>query len=91
MAWDFLPLSKKITGNETWCLIDTARDTVNVGGGKLAPNNTNSESSITGGDRCDIYASGFKPRDGAGQFGGNGDTYVYWAFAENPFRIARAR
>jgi len=84
-------LLKKITGGETWCLIDTSRDTFNVGGGKLAPNNTNSESSITGGDRCDIYSCGFKPRDGAGQFGGGGATYVYWAFAENPFKIARAR
>ena len=84
-------LIKKITGGETWCLIDTARDTVNVGGAKLSPNRNNSESSISGGDRCDIYSSGFKPRDGAGQFGENNATYVYWAFAENPFKIARAR
>tara|TARA_R100000278_G_scaffold4370_1_gene7447 strand:- start:767 stop:3181 length:2415 start_codon:yes stop_codon:yes gene_type:complete len=84
-------LLKKTTGGETWCLIDTARDVNNVGGAKLAPNNSNSESTVTGGDRCDIYSSGFKPRDGAGQFGENNADYVYWAFAENPFKIARAR
>ena len=84
-------LLKKTTGGETWCLIDTARDINNVGGAKLAPNNSNSESTVTGGDRCDIYSSGFKPRDGAGQFGENNADYVYWAFAENPFKIARAR
>ena len=84
-------LVKKITGNETWCLIDTERDVNNVGGRKLSPNRNNSEDSASGGDRCDILSTGFKPRDGAGQFGENNAIYVYWAFAENPFKIARAR
>ena len=81
---------KKITGGENWQQRDTVRETTNVTTLRLQPNNNTNEGQ-TNGDRIDIYSCGFKPRDGAGQFGENNSTYVYWAFAENPFKIARAR
>jgi hypothetical protein len=41
----------------------------------------------------DFVANGVKIRNasGDGSINGNGSTYIYAAFAENPFTLARAR
>ena len=33
----------------------------------------------------DLTSNGFKPRANAGQINGDGETYIYCAWAENPF------
>ena len=69
---------------------DTARNTYNVLGNELYPNLSNAEASATD---LDITSNGFKIRHtGAGGNNNNsGDTYIYAAFAETPFKYARAR
>lgn len=39
----------------------------------------------------DCLSNGFKIRNTGGNVNGSGDTYIYAAFAENPFQYARAR
>jgi hypothetical protein len=75
------------TGN--WLVEDSSRDTYNTETNALYPNLSNAESS---GYPCDFLANGFKLRSGTDtDRNASGGTYIYAAFAENPFTIARAR
>ena len=42
-------------------------------------------------DRFDYYANGFKAKSALNEINTSGETYVYAAFAEHPFKTARAR
>ena len=46
--------------------------------------NTNAESGVNG-DEFDFLANGVKIRTSNSAFNGDGTTYIYLAFAENPF------
>jgi hypothetical protein len=74
------------TGN--WLVWDSARDTYNVVDNDLRPNLSNAESTE---DAMDFLSNGFKLRSTSGGWNGSGNTYIYAAFAENPFTISRAR
>jgi hypothetical protein len=70
-------------------LLDTARDTYNVAGLTLTPDTNTAQS---GNDsRWDFLSNGFKIRNTYGNQNNSSQTYVYAAFAENPFALARAR
>jgi hypothetical protein len=68
------------TGN--WEIYDNARNTYNPETLALQPNLTNAESTITG---IDFLSNGFKIRTTDANLNGSGQTYIYAAFAENPF------
>ena len=68
------------TGN--WEIYDNARNTYNPETLALQPNLTNAESTITG---IDFLSNGFKIRTTDANFNTSGQTYIYAAFAENPF------
>ena len=75
---------------------DTARNTYNESRTYLLANASDAEVAGGGGSgawQLDILSNGFKIRaDGvAAQMNASGGTYVWLAFAENPFSIARAR
>jgi hypothetical protein len=72
----------------SWGIIDTSRDTYNVSGKELFPNNSNAEASYT---IADILSNGIKMRNTFADTNGSGSTYIYAAFAENPFKYANAR
>jgi hypothetical protein len=72
----------------SWGIIDTSRDTYNVSGKELFPNNSNSEASYT---IADILSNGIKMRNTFSDTNGSGSTYIYMAFAEYPFKSALAR
>ena len=74
------------TGN--WDIMDTSRDTYNLTGNQLFPNLSNAELA---GGVGDMLSNGFKFRDGSSGNNASGGTYIYAAFAENPFALARAR
>jgi hypothetical protein len=85
-------LVKATSGTENWNLFDTSRSQYNVANNLLLPNATTAETSDT---YLDFLSNGVKFRNssapsGAG-FNTNGVTYVYAAFAENPFNNSRAR
>ena len=77
-----------------WSIMDSARETYNVQSIALAPNNSFAESTYTGYAQADFLSNGFKIRaNNANQYWNNvsGNTYIYMAFAENPFNNANAR
>ena len=72
---------KSSTATDAWLIYDTARDTYNVAGTTLVPNTTAADATISG---IDFLSNGFKLRTitttpNAAQ------TYIYAAFAEQPF------
>jgi hypothetical protein len=73
-----------------WFLYDTARNTYNVADNRLKANLSDAEG--TGGSYGpDILSNGFKMRSDFGEMNGSGNTIIYAAFAENPFKNALAR
>jgi hypothetical protein len=78
-----------------WIVYDTARNTENLVTLKLAPNNSQEENgSSIGGvtfNTMDILSNGFKLRSTNVDSNASGNTIIFAAFAESPFKYARAR
>ena len=73
-----------------WVVIDNKRDPYNVGYHRLYPDTTQAED--TGASSIvDFTSNGFKIRTTSGRWNNNGQTYIYMAFAEQPFKYANAR
>jgi len=70
------------TGGENWLMWDNKRPEYNEATNYLVANSSNSENTDGG---IDILSNGFKCRKTGGSLNGNGTTYIYMAFAENPF------
>jgi hypothetical protein len=80
----------KETGNaNSWEVYDTARNTSNVQTKRLFPNDSLAEATTD--PSLDILSNGFKCRAGNTGINRSGGTYIYAAFAENPFKISLAR
>ena len=84
-------LVKDTSDSNNWGIIDTERDAFNASGSWLNPNDSSAEIDFTSSYPNDILSNGFKIRNNGGLINTNGNTYVYAAFAENPFKISRAR
>jgi hypothetical protein len=82
-------LYKRTDSTENWVILDTTRSSTNVMSSQLYPNLSNAEG--TGTANMDMLSNGFKLRSGV--VGGNtsGATFIYMAFAENPFKYSLAR
>ncbi len=74
-----------------WIIWDTARDTANLSNLLLFPNLSNAEANAAGANSIDILSNGFKLRNAGNSTNESGLTYIYAAFAENPFKFALAR
>ena len=73
----------KVTSTtDSWEMYDTTRQTSNVYGTQLKANLSNAETDDT---RIDILSNGFKARSTNTAVNASGATYIYMAFAENPF------
>jgi hypothetical protein len=71
---------------------DSARDTYNVQALELEANNSNAEANLTGTSYdFDFLSNGVKFRGAGASQNASGGTYIYMAFAENPFKNALAR
>ena len=76
--------------NEHWLILDTKRDPYNLSEATMYANLSNSEYDA-GALGIDILSNGFKPRGTNAGTNASGYTYIYAAFAEHPFKTARAR
>jgi hypothetical protein len=76
------------TANQ-WGMFDLRRSPYNVVQNELYPNLANEE--VSGYARFDILSNGFKIRTTDNMFNISGVTYIFMAFAETPFKYARAR
>jgi hypothetical protein len=72
----------------SWGVLDTARNTFNVSDKLLWANLSDAEGTYT---ILDILSNGFKLRESTNGYNTSTGTYIYAAFAENPFQYARAR
>jgi hypothetical protein len=83
--WIMAKRSDAISG---WIIMDTSRDPYNVMGQELTANTLNAELTFS---EWDGLSNGFKLRQTGSGFNASGGTYIYMAFAENPFKYALAR
>jgi len=78
---------KVISTTDSWEMYDDARQGFNVHGTQLKANLSNAETDDT---RVDILSNGFKPRSNNTAVNA-AQSYIFAAFAENPFKTATAR
>ena len=83
-------LFKMRSGSGNWRLMDTSRDLINPCDAQLYPDNTDAESSSTAHE-VDYLSNGFKVVTSHPAMNSSGQYYLYAAFAEHPFKSARAR
>jgi len=79
-AFIMIKSSSSAAGN--WLIQDNKRLGYNASNSELYANLTNAEST---NDRTDLLSNGFKARINSGENNSSGVTYIYAAFAENPF------
>jgi hypothetical protein len=72
-----------------WSMKDATRDPYNVADKVLFANDSAAESSPD--QLFDLLSNGFKLRGSNNDINASGATYIYMAFAENPFKYANAR
>tara|TARA_R100000234_G_scaffold79528_2_gene49763 strand:+ start:3113 stop:5554 length:2442 start_codon:yes stop_codon:yes gene_type:complete len=87
-AWLLL---KRTSTSGSWKLFDNKRpNPFNVINARLeADNNVQEDTSST--FNIDLLSNGFKLRGSSGEQNGDGSTFLYLAFAEQPFKYANAR
>ena len=81
---------KRVDSADTqgWIITDNKRNTFNVVNQYVSAANSNAEGSTP---IADFLSNGFKMRIAGADGNVSGGTYVYLAFAENPFKYANAR
>jgi hypothetical protein len=71
-----------------WFIQDTTRNTSNLTNLYLYPNDSAAEQT---NGAIDLLSNGFKLRNSYAPQNASGGTYIYMAFAENPFKFSNAR
>ena len=79
---------KRTDSAEGWYVQDSARNTYNPANRYLQIESNAAGSSA---DPKDLLSNGFKIRNTYGGQNASGGTYIYMAFAENPFKYSNAR
>ena len=73
---------KNTSGTNGWEMRDNKRPGYNLSTGTLAPSSSDAETT---GEGIDILSNGFKLRASGNGQNGDGNTYIYMAWAEAPF------
>jgi hypothetical protein len=76
---------KRTDTTGSWIIKDNLRPGYNVNGSYLVANDNLVESTGSGNVATDEYSNGFKIRGTSSSLNTSGGTYIYMAFAENPF------
>lgn len=85
----WIMIKESSASGDAWYIVDTERDTINPMSNYLTANNSNVEN--TSYNWLDINANGFKMRDTTQSWNEDGQTYMFYAVAENPFKYTNAR
>ena len=85
----FVLFKKTNITTASWAIRDNTRYTYNPTRNTLYPDKSDAEYTGTAHD-IDFLSNGFKPRTTDGLFNSSGATYIYMAFAENPFKFSTA-
>ena len=86
----FLLFKQSSAAGEYWHIMDTSRSPYNGVDLDLYPNLANAEATYSP-PALDLLSNGFKLRTSNSAWNGSGATYIYAAFAENPFKYSNAR
>ena len=81
-------LFRSTASGKNWFIYDTERDSYNVAETYLIADDAGAEAQF---DTLDILSNGFKLRASDASFNANGAEHIWAAFAEHPFKTARAR
>jgi hypothetical protein len=84
-------ITKRIDSGDNWIMSDSKRGSFNFIDEFLNPNTSNAESNNNITTGIDYLSNGFKLRSADGSVNASGGTYIFMAFAENPFKYALAR
>ena len=76
---------KRTDNARSWIMNDNKRDTFNVVNNQLYADLNYAEASAGSGLGTDFLSNGFKQRGIGAGYNASGGTYIYMAFAENPF------
>ena len=90
-AWLML---KRTSDSGGWQMLDNKRNTFNPVDNYLLPNLSLYEidgSTLSPSIGIDFLSNGFKLRTTENVYNANGNTYIYLAFAEQPFKFSNAR
>jgi hypothetical protein len=91
-AWIMVKVVYTATGNNNYWIYDAARNPSNLVTTRLSPNETAVESyGGSGFEFADFVSNGIKFRGDNWGWNQNGTSYIYAAFAENPFKYSLAR
>ena len=82
---------KRTDSADDWIMMDSSRSTYNVAILTLYANGSFAEDSNVTNRAEDFLSNGFKIRSSGVYLNASSGTYIYMAFAESPFKIARAR
>ena len=82
VAWVMIKQSNEA---RDWVIYDNKRDAFNVKDNFIVPNSSNAEGSGNTSLQIDFLSNGFKLRGGNHALNKSGGSYIYMAFAENPF------
>jgi len=83
-------MSKRTDSTGDWHMYDVARDEYNVAYKAIWANYSSAEY-LSYNNVWDILSNGFKARTSSVITNASGGTYIYMAFAENPFKYSNAR
>jgi hypothetical protein len=83
-------LVKRTDTTNNWCVYDTSRNPYNLTNLALYPDGSFAEGTETT-NVFDLLSNGIKARGAGNAVNASGGTYIYMAFAENPFKNALAR
>jgi hypothetical protein len=86
-AW-VMARDSTVAGQE-WTIYDAKRDTYNIVRNMLSPTFSQAETQTT--STYDFLSNGFKLRSSDARENRSGSTFIFAAFAENPFKFALAR
>ena len=81
----------KNTGSGNWCLFDNKNTPINPVNLMMLADTAGTQSAGGTGDNLDFLSNGFKLRDNSGGRNTTGSTYLYLAFAEQPFKFSNAK
>ena len=81
---------KRTASADSWIIHDNKRDPHNVATNNLFPNGNFAEDSAST-RATDFLSNGFKIRASAQFQNQSGETFIYMAFAEQPFKFSNAR
>ena len=86
----YVMVKRTSSSGTNWQILDTKRSTYNVMGDYLYASASNAEA-YDANVGIDSLSNGFKIRGTDGNTNTNSATYIYMAFAENPFKFSLAR